>query len=157
MRIQFHCPACEQLSESRDCESEGVVRCSACGWRRAVPEECLAGEGPQSCMVCGKGDLWRQKDFSQRLGLCIVALGAVLSSIAWYYERPLAAMGVLMLFALADVILFAVMPDVLVCYRCRARHRGAEAADHAAFDHELAERYRQERLRLEQSGPAPAR
>lgn len=82
----------------------------------------------------------------------MVILGAVLSSIAWWYHRPLTALGILMGFALLDLVLFVVMPDVLVCYRCRARHRGAGAdSEHGGFDHELAERYRQEQLRLKQA------
>lgn len=102
--------------------------------------------------MCGNEDLWRQKDFSQRLGVLIVVLGAVLSSIAWSQHMPLTALGILMLFALADLVLFAVMPDVLVCYRCRTRHRGiGSVTQHKGFDHELAERYRQEQMRVNQT------
>ena len=106
---------------------------------------------PRVCLVCGNEDLWRQKDFSQRLGVSIVVLGAVLSSIAWSQHMPLTSLGILMLFALADLALFVVLPDVLVCYRCRSRHRGVgSAAGHEGFDHELAERYRQEQMRIQQ-------
>ncbi len=45
------------------------------------------------------------------------------------------------------LVLFAVLPDVLVCYRCRARHRTAGGDDRTTFDLETAERYRQERIR----------
>jgi hypothetical protein len=54
-----------------------------------------------------------------------------------------------MAFALADLVLFALMPDVLVCYRCGARYRGTEfREDHPRFSLELSERYRQEERRL---------
>jgi hypothetical protein len=112
----------------------------------------LTDENPRVCLVCGNEDLWRQKDFPQRLGVLLVVLGAIFSSIAWSQHMPLTALGILMVFALADIILFAVMPDVLVCYRCRTRHRGVGAgSEHEGFDHELAERYRQEQLRVRQS------
>lgn len=81
----------------------------------------------------------------------MVALGAILSSIAWAYHRPVLALSILGAFAIVDMVLFWVMPDVLVCYRCRARHRVTpQDGTFGPYDHELGERYRQERLRLEQ-------
>jgi hypothetical protein len=110
-------------------------------------------------MVCGNADLWRQKDFPQSLGLVLVAAGALLSSVAWYYHWPRTALGLLMAFALADMLVYMLLPDVLVCYRCQARHHHLEpsTAEHAAFSHETAERYRQEELRkLEAQRSRPA-
>lgn len=83
----------------------------------------------------------------------------MLSSIAWYFHWPMTALGLLMGFALADMLVFMLMPDVLVCYRCKARHRHSSptSAEHPAFSHETAERYRQEELRrreAQQSRPA---
>jgi hypothetical protein len=106
---------------------------------------------PAHCLVCGCDDLWRQKDFPVRLGLTLVALGAILSTLAmaWYY--PALGLGILMAFALADFVLYAVMPDVLVCYRCAARHRHARPGEAIPrFNLETAERYRQETARLEE-------
>ena len=58
-------------------------------------------------------------------------------------------------FGLADMFLFWLMPDVLVCYRCQARHCVGNAHDsYSTYDHEVGERYRQERIRLTQSGGA---
>jgi hypothetical protein len=79
----------------------------------------------------------------------MVALGAVLSSIAWGFHYPGLALGILAGFGLLDMACYALMPDVLVCYRCRARHHVEKgSSDIASYDHELGERYRQERLRL---------
>jgi hypothetical protein len=96
--------------------------------------------------------LWRQKDFPQRLGVTLVVLGAVLSTIAFACYLPLTALGVLLAFALVDLLLFTFMKDVLVCYRCHARYRGAVLEDdRPRFNLETAERYRQEAARLEDS------
>jgi hypothetical protein len=117
-----------------------------------VPAAEIASEQPGRCLVCGCGDLWRQKDFPQGLGLLLVGLGALGSTIAWAYWRPVLAIGILMGFALADLLLYTLMKDVLVCYRCRARHRNAHLdEEHPRFNLEVAERYRQEALRLENS------
>jgi len=83
----------------------------------------------------------------------MVALGAILSTIAWAYHLPATALGVLLAFALVDLLLFAFMKDVLVCYRCHARYRHADLGeDYPRFSLEKAERYRQEAARLEAAG-----
>ena len=58
--------------------------------------------------------------------------------------------------ALFDLVLYAFMKDVLVCYRCGAQHRRFDPDDqHPRFDLEVAERYRQEAMRLEETGKKP--
>ena len=146
--LRFPCPRCQWTDRQR-VGSGQTVQCDACGWSRT----CLADEfdhgQPTHCLVCGCTDLWRQKDFPQRLGLLMVGMGIVLSTIAYALWHPALSLGILMAFALVDFLLFLFMRDVLVCYRCGARHGGFEPVSHAAFDLEVGERYRQERLRLE--------
>lgn len=157
MQLVFQCPACRQPTRSEITAAGDVCRCMHCDWRRELGEEDVRAEKPARCLICGCGDLWRQKDFPQKLGLLIVAAGALLSTIAWAYMRPLLALGVLMAFALVDMLLYAFMQDVLVCYRCGARHRHAHPdASYPAFDLEVAERYRQEAKRLENSAGPPS-
>ena len=146
VQLVFHCPACGQANRTSELSGTAKVACAHCDWSRMSPAEAGA---PTRCAVCSNPDLWRQKDFPQSLGLALVAAGAVLSSIAWFYHWPQTALGLLMAFALADMIVFLLMPDVLVCYRCKARHRAVPSAtaEHPAFSHETAERYRQEELR----------
>lgn len=104
------------------------------------------------CLVCDCEDVWRQKDFPPQVGVALVGAGMLLSTIAWAYHLPVIALGTLMAFALLDFLLYLLMPDVLVCYRCAARHRNTSIDDeHPRFNLETAERYRQQRIRLEQS------
>lgn len=148
MRILFQCPSCEHSRLSEVGLESGSLDCEGCHWSREIRPEDLAAGRPQRCLVCGCDDLWRQKDFPQRLGVAMVALGAILSTIAWAYYMPATALGVLLAFALADLVLFVVMQDVLVCYRCHARYRDAILTDdHPRFNLETAERYRQEAAR----------
>ena len=149
MKLVFRCPRCQNSVVTRTAALPDSVRCAHCDWSRGVPENSAARTQPVQCLVCGCGDLWRQKDFPQRLGLFLVILGTVFSTIAWYHHRPLTAIGILLGLALADLVLFAFMKDMLVCYRCRAQHRDAQTDDqHPRFSLELAERYRQEQLRV---------
>jgi hypothetical protein len=82
------------------------------------------------------------------MGLVMVGAAILFSTIAYALWQPVLALGILMGFALIDALLYLFMRDVSVCYRCGARHSGFEpAGSHATFDLEVAERYRQERLR----------
>lgn len=150
--LRFRCPHCQQTNRSHVQPGESI-QCVACGWSRACAAEDFQKDEPTRCLVCGCHDLWRQKDFPQRLGLLMVAAGIVFSTIAYALWYPVLALGILMFFALIDFLLFAFMRDVLVCYRCGARHGGFEpTAEHSVFQLEVAERYRQERIRLESAG-----
>lgn len=158
MQVVFRCPGCEQARRANVAAGAVTFRCEDCEWRRPLREGDIVLGVPRRCLVCGCGDLWRQKDFPQRLGLAMVALGAVLSTIAWAYHLPATALGVLLGFALVDLVLFTFMKDVLVCYRCQARYRDAALGDdYPRFNLETAERYRQEAARMTQSHQAQSR
>jgi hypothetical protein len=156
MQLFFTCPKCDTVGITDATESSRVLKCHSCDWHRQFPATDIKGETPLRCLACGNEDLWRQKDFPQGLGLLMVIAGATMATIAWAWYEPLISMGILMVFALIDMLLFVFMKDVLVCYRCRARHRKAEIPDdHPRFDLELNERYRQEEKRLTEAEGRP--
>lgn len=147
MQVRFACPRCDAVASAEITPETSEVACPSCHWTRACGDS-----GTRCCVACGCADLWRQKDFPQKLGIGLVAVAAVLSTIAWGYHRPGLAIGILMGFALVDLLLFLFMPDVLKCYRCGAQHRGfAHEADVPKFELATHERYRQESLRMESS------
>jgi hypothetical protein len=152
MQLTFQCPACTQATRTDVPKDGDDLQCVHCQWTRPIRSADFPNETPQRCLVCGCDDLWRQKDFPQWLGVLFVGTGALLSTIAWYYVYPLTAIGILMGFALADMFLYTMMSDVLVCYRCAARYRRANLEDDTrVFNLETAERYRQESIRLRES------
>jgi hypothetical protein len=156
LRLTYACPGpdCGLTNRQLVTAETTELNCPECSWAKPVAGADLGDSGtPEHCLVCGCADLWKQKDFPQKLGLMMVGAGGLLSTIAWYYYRPLLAIGILMAFALVDLLLYALMGDTLVCYSCRSRHRPDEIdPEHPAFNLELAERYRQEALRLEEAG-----
>lgn len=153
MQIVFPCPKCQQTGRSEIQPGQGTIACPSCDWSTDFGESSFEEGRPAACLICGCADLWKQKDFPPQLGLTMVGLGIVLSTIAWTMYLPIVAIGVLMGFAAIDLLLFWLMPDVLVCYRCQARHRRANPdSAHPKFDLETAERYRQEAKRLEEAG-----
>lgn len=152
MHVTFRCPKCDQSQRSGDCRVGGAVECS-CGWKQPISEGDATGSAPNHCLVCGTLDLWRQKDFPPVLGILCVATGAISALTAWYYHRPVIALSILMGFAILDMLLYNFMSDVLVCYRCRARHGQVDLSGRDAYDHELGERYRQEEIRMRSQPP----
>lgn len=152
MQLVYRCPKCEQSVVEHGVEAGKTLRCPHCDWSRPLEESWHSDQSPNACLACGCNDLWRQKDFPAKLGLMLVGAGAILSTIAWKMYRPLWAIGILMAFALVDLVLFAIMPDVLVCYRCGTRHRHPPTDETVPrFDLEVAERYRQEAKRLNEA------
>jgi len=148
MQIIFQCPACLKRVASAP-EGKAAVACDACDWNRDEGATDFDGEYCRSCRVCGCKDLWRQKDFPPGLGLLMVGIAATASTIAWAWYEPLWAIAALLAAALVDMVLFASMNDMLVCYRCRARHRKtALDEEHSSFDLEVSERYVQMEKRL---------
>jgi len=154
MQIIFQCPACGRRVDNWPQPQHAAVECPHCGWKRDEVAHDFDGDYVGRCRVCGCDDLWRQKDFPPSLGLLIVGLGILLSSIAWAWYQPVIAIGTLMGFALIDLILYTFMSDMLVCYRCRARHRRTPLQEeHSVFDLEVSERYVQMKKRQDRNPP----
>lgn len=156
MNVTYVCPECDQVSRV---ELEGPrgpideVPCAHCGHRLAVPPGALADGRLERCVVCPSTDLYVRKDFSQRLGVAIVILGIVASSIAWFTYHVYATYAILFATALIDVVFYVLVGDLLQCYRCHAQYRGVAGLEgRDRFDLETHEKHRQQLARL--SSPA---
>ena len=151
MIVRFACPRCQRTTR-QSLEPGRQIRCDGCDWTRPVSSSEFTGARPNRCLVCGCTDLWKQKDFPKRVGVLFVVLAAVGSTVCIAQYRPAAAFAVLLGFALVDLLLYTLMPDVLVCYRCETRFQDLERQrEHPRFNLETAERYRQEAARLADS------
>ena len=96
--------------------------------------------------------MFARKDFPQRLGVGLVALGFIGSSIAWAYYLVIWSFAILFGTALIDLVLYIVMGESLTCYRCGAQYRGFEDIElHGGFDLETHEQYRQMAARMKPS------
>lgn len=150
MHFTFKCSKCDSTHGLEWPEPAETVSCD-CGNVQTLRPAGVHGRSVTACLVCGTGDLYLQKDFPQRLGLSILGVGMAFSTLAWWQYWYPAAMAFLVLSAAIDFGLYYAVPDVTVCYRCGAQYRGFEKrAEHAAFDLGVGERYRQERLRIEE-------
>jgi hypothetical protein len=114
----------------------GSVACAIHGDAHTLHLECvLEGGGLAGCVACAHPELYTQKDFPRVAGLGIVIAAAVLAPFTAYVS--------LLAAALVDALLYRLAPDVVVCYVCRAQHRGfAREPAHPRFDREIEERLR---------------
>jgi hypothetical protein len=98
------------------------------------------------CPKCGCGDLFVRKDFPQKLGLAIVILagGAFVALAAWRQRFWIGAM-VLTAAVIADAILYLIVPQITVCYRCRTEFAGPINPKHHGFELATGEKYRAQR------------
>lgn len=110
------------------------LTCRACG--RAHPLQTFEvppGSAPVSrCLRCDCARLYLQKDFNRRIGLWIFAIAALLSVPTWGLS--------LLVATLVDLVLYAMLPEVTLCYNCGAQHRGfPRNPEHGAYDLHVAE------------------
>jgi hypothetical protein len=151
VNVRFTCPTCERPGRL-DLPGPTTWQCPDCGAAVDLHLDALAADGSLTrCACCGNGQLYRMKDFPQWLGMAILTLacGSFFVLAVVFYQYNL-AWAILVGSAAIDGLIYLIVGDVVVCYRCGARHRGVPSR---AFDpHELtiAEKYRQERIRKEQ-------
>jgi hypothetical protein len=147
MFIRFACPRCEQPAEVELVESK--LTCPHCQLVVPTPSDTWHDGSLRRCLLCPSTDLFVRKDFPQRLGVAIVVVGFALSCVTWFNYWIAATFAVLFATALADFVLYLIVGDSLVCYRCHAEYRQLpQQQNYPTFDLETHERYRQEAARL---------
>ncbi len=147
MNVRFDCPVCESPT-CLELSAPVAWQCPGCEHRLQVakPAEPLTG-----CVVCGNHELYKKKDFPHGLGLTILTLACIASFITYgWYEKWL-TWAILIGSAVFDGLLYLLVGDAIVCYKCGAHYRGlAPSETYRPHDLGTAERYRQERIRREQ-------
>jgi hypothetical protein len=116
---------------------DGRGRCDSCRRETALTlSPALINERiVDVCPACDARHLYVQRDFNQKAGLAIVVLGSALAPFTPYYSSLFVA-------ALVDAGLYALLPEITICYRCQAHFRGfVRNPTHQPFDLHLAEQY----------------
>jgi hypothetical protein len=127
--------------------------CHHCGFITTGAELSPGANAPPPCRVCGNLELYVQKDFPHVLGMGILIAACGLSAITYAFYWIAATWIILIGSAVVDGVLYLLMGNVVVCYRCQAQHRGFPiGADLHSFDLAIGEKYRQEKLRRQQLG-----
>lgn len=142
MHIIAPCRGCDARLPVSAREAPGAIQCGRCGASVPLAISAAVREDREvdQCPVCGGDEFYVRKDFNPRLGVAVVAAGALVSAVFYWFDRDLVAYGVLALAVMVDVIIYGRLGDVTVCYRCHAEFRGAYRRTAAAFDLHTADR-----------------
>jgi hypothetical protein len=146
LQILARCPKCDAGLPLSGAEQAQTIRCGRCG--RDIPiaiSDAIRGDrGVDVCPVCGGADFYARKDFDPQLGVAVVAVGAIVSGVFYWFGRDLVAYGILAAAALIDLIVYGRLKDVTVCYRCHTEFRGSYPRRAPAFDLHTADVMEQE-------------
>ena len=147
MNIRFNCPTCEEPGRvSRPGPGEWPCPCCDHLLRLAPGKD----PGLPECLVCGNHELYKKKDFPHALGMGILVLACLASTVTYGLYDKWLTWAILIGSAAFDGLLYLWVKDVIVCYRCQAHYRGVGPnPEHRPFELTTHERYRQERLRRE--------
>jgi hypothetical protein len=160
MELTFACPGCGATGRVPSVERGNRAICPGCGWAKDLRIEGFEQGTLHACPWCATTDLYIQKDFPQGLGLAIVFVGFAISTVFWYYEMPIPAYLVLLGSIGLDLVMYHLVKDVTICYRCLSQMRGDgsnSGGRFKPFDLAVGERYRQERLRAQELREREAR
>jgi len=151
MNVTFRCPHCDQTGRIDFGPHADQLTCPACHVAWPVPDGAASDGKLWHCLVCPSTELFVRKDFSQPLGVAIVVVGMIISSVFWAYRMAIWTYAVLFATALIDIVLYLTVGNVLQCYRCQAQYRDVPGLEnHGGFDLETHEKHRQQRIRLAQ-------
>jgi hypothetical protein len=154
MNLRAFCPACQSHVPAPS--SAQPWPCPNCDHQLtpAPSEQAAQGKPLPACQFCGETEVYVQKDFPHWLGLSILLAAVVASFVAYAYHLVFWTWVILIGSALVDGLLFWIVGNVTVCYRCLAQHRDYPPnPDHKPFDLGVGEKYRQERLRRQPVSP----
>ena len=118
MNIRFDCPVCDYPGRL-DVPGPGMAVSALRSLLRlpAEPDPALP-----ACTICGNSELYKKKDFPHSLGMAILALACLASTVTyWLYDKWL-TWAILIGSAAFDGLLYLWVKDVIVCYRCQAHY-----------------------------------
>ncbi len=146
MKVTLVCSCCER-PDTVSIQQTADWQCPACDHRLHLntPEPALT-----ACVVCGNHELYKKKDFPHALGMAILITAVILSTVTYYSYEKWWSWSFLIGSAIIDGVMYLIVGDVIVCYRCEAHYRGFKATEaHGPFEITIGERYRQEQIRKE--------
>jgi hypothetical protein len=154
VNIRFSCPVCGCPGRLHP-PSQAEWHCPECDDVIRLASD--VDPALTACPLCGGHELYKKKDFPHKLGMGILVAAILASCVTTLLYQWWLTWGILIGSAAFDGILYLLVKDAVVCYRCQAHFRGVPAREHhEPFELTIHERYRQERLRREQLQGAAA-
>jgi hypothetical protein len=136
MQLTLKCPKCDASLPVDATDPAAEIVCGRC--QRKIPldvsEAVRTDTAVDRCPVCSGSDFYIRKDFDPVVGVTVVAVGASISAVFYWFGRDLIAYSILAFAALTDLIVYGRLKDLTVCYRCHSEFRGAYKRTASAFD-----------------------
>jgi hypothetical protein len=149
VEIRFPCPACDYPAGRLHPPAKLEWQCPQCDHFVRIDASNVTPD-LSICALCGTAELYKKKDFPHSLGMAILALACLASTLTYWLYNKWWTWAILIGSAAFDGLLYLWVKDAVVCYRCNAHYRGIPAGSpHAPFELTIHERYRQERARQE--------
>lgn len=136
IETQWRCPECLHANtEKPTAPGAGPWVCSQCGETQPAHLDAINDDGRiVACPVCSCADIYRQRDFNRKLGIGIIAVGAVLAPFTKFLS--------LIVCGAIDFLIFRFVPEVVICYHCHATFRHYPGAGEAPlFDLNISDKY----------------
>jgi len=136
MQFLAKCPQCDAGLPIDAADAPALITCGACGKQMTlmVSPALRADEAVDLCPVCTGGDFYTRKDFNPKIGVTIVAIGASISAVFYWFKRDFIAYSILAFATLVDLFVYGRLKEVTVCYRCHSEFRGTYKRTAPAFD-----------------------
>ena len=136
MEVIAKCPQCDAGLPVDAAKAPAQITCGACDKVMALDfsDAVRTDEGVDKCPVCFGGEFYTRKDFNPKIGVTIVAIGASISAVFYWFKRDLIAYSILAVATLVDLVIYGRLKEVTVCYRCHSEFRGAYKRTAPAFD-----------------------
>src|SRR5438128_1166773 len=111
--VHFLCEQCDARLAREPGETPRLCeRCRAPNSVIAPPADSII----ERCAACGHDQLYFQKDFNRKTGIALVVIGSIF--VPWTYGLSLLGVTIL------DYVVWRLVKNVIVCYRCQTVHRG---------------------------------
>ncbi len=146
MNILAKCPKCDAGLPVQAAGAGVPIRCGRCGreMQLTFSDAVRADRAVDVCPVCEGTDFYARKDFDPTVGLTVVIVGAAISAGFYWFGRDLVAYSILAGAVLIDLVVYGLLKDVTVCYRCHSEFRGNYPRTAPAFDLHTADVLEQE-------------
>lgn len=136
MEVLVKCPKCDAGLPVSAREAPQAIKCGRCGQTVTLSftDAVKSDKAVDACPVCGGPDFYIRKDFDPKIGLTVVAIGAFVSAVFYWFGRDLIAYSILAAAVLIDLVVYGRLRDLTVCYRCHSEFRGQYRRSAGAFD-----------------------
>ena len=144
MIVSTRCGNCQSPLDYDPGDLKGPLSCPSCEAeaKPEVSDSILQENRVDVCPQCGGEAFYIQRDFNQKLGVGIMAVFALVGLVFVAFDRPLLFYVCLASGAVLDLALYRLLPEITVCYKCKAAFRDASRnPDHEPFDLHIADHY----------------